>query len=171
MQTERCYVANLTYNWYRTPIGFLTIVADEIGITQLSYGCIEIAGARKCATTLTTLCADQILEYLSGKRQSFNVKLHVQGTEFQQHIWTALKDIPYGQALTASALAEQLGMPNSQRAVGAAVHANPVAIIIPHHRIIAATGKAYGVGKDAQRRASLLQFEQTHLQAEGEGEN
>ena len=152
-----------TYNWYRTPIGFVTIAADEAGLTRILFGCQDISGARKAPRAITTQAATQMLEYFAGKRMSFDLPLHLEGSEFRLRVWQALREIPYGGSDTATSLAEKLGCPASAKTVGAAIRENPLAIIIPDHRVITAAGRAWGATADAKRREWLLYFEQNRV--------
>ena len=156
-----------TYSWYRTPIGFVTIAADETSVTRVQFGCVEVAGARKAPTRLTTGAADELLEYFAGKRRAFDFPVKPAGTPYQQTVWAALRAIPYGEHLTAAQLATRMGTPDSYRAVGAALRANPLAIVIPDHRVLTAAGKPLGTGRDAERRGWLLFFEETKAGASG----
>ena len=150
-----------TYNWYRTPIGFVTIAADEVGICRVVFGCEDIPNARKVAKGLTTAAATQLLEYFSGKRQAFDLPLHLMGSPYRLAVWDAVREIPYGQCETSASLAEKMALATSATAVGGALRENPLPIIIPEHRVIAANGKPLGSGRDAERRAWLLRFEQS----------
>ena len=156
-------VTETTYNWYRTPIGFVTIAADEAGLTRVLFGCQDIPGARRIPRALTTQATTQMLEYFAGKRTSFDLPLHLEGSEFRLRVWEALQNIPYGCTETATSLAEKLGCPTSTKTVGAAIRENPLAIIIPDHRVITAAGRARGATADAKRREWLLHFEQTRV--------
>ena len=152
-----------TYSWYRTPIGFVTIAADEAGVTRVVFGCEDIPGARKVAKGRTTVAATQLLEYFSGKRHDFDLPLHLEGSEFRLAVWQAVRDIPYGSSETPTSLAEKLGVPGSAKAVGAAIRENPLAIIIPDHRVVTASGRARGDTASAKRREWLLIFEEAQL--------
>ena len=156
-------VEERTYYWYRTPIGFVTIAADEMGVYRIAFGCTDIPGAVKVARQTTTTAAGQILEYLAGKRRIFELPLSLSGSAFQRDVWTALRDVPYGESITASDLAAELGVPGAQRSIGAVLRVNPIALIIPDHRVVTATGKPFGTGLDATRRARLLAFERSRL--------
>jgi methylated-DNA-[protein]-cysteine S-methyltransferase len=103
----------------------------------------------------------QLLEYLDGKRTAFELPLDLRGTPFQRAVWQALLDIPYGQTRSYGDVASALGQPGAMRAVGSANGANPVPLIVPCHRVIAAGGKlgGYGGGLDLKRR--LLAMEQS----------
>ena len=156
-------VTETTYAWYRTPIGFVTIAACEEGVTRVVFGCEEVPGARKVAKGLTTRAATQILEYFARKREAFDVPVCLEGSAFRLQVWEALREIPYGESETATSLAAKLGCPSSAKTVGAAIRENPLAIIIPDHRIVTAAGRAWGSTADAKRREWLLYFEQNRV--------
>lgn len=153
----------VTYYWYRTPIGFITIAADDAGVCALCYGCVDMPGATKRATAKTTQAAREVLEYLSGKRRRFDVELHLTATSFQLRVWEAVRRIGYGQTATATQLARELGEEQAYRAVGTALNAVPVELIIPVHRVLRANGKPTGSTALAQRRQWMLNFEQEQL--------
>lgn len=159
-----------TYSWYRTPVGFVTIAASARGITALGFGCIEVPGARRVASPATTAAANQVLEYLAGKRRAFDFPVDMQGGEFQLRVWDAVRSIAYGETLTASGVAQRLGMEGAHRSVGAAIKANPLALVVPDHRIVTPAGKPHGVGAAAERRAWLLRFEQLQVAKSGDAE-
>lgn len=151
-----------TYSWYRTPIGFVTIAADGEGVTRVAFGCVDVPDAKKTPTRMTTAAADELLEYFAGKRQEFDFPIRPTGTAFQLDVWEALRAVPYGEHVTAAGLAGRMGAPEKFRAVGSAIKANPLAIVIPDHRVLTAARKPLGSGRDAERRGWLLFFEETH---------
>lgn len=101
----------------------------------------------------------QLEEYFSGKRRKFDFALDLRGTAFQIACWQALLEIPYGETRTYADVARAVGKPNGYRAVGMANNRNPIAIVVPCHRVIASDGSlcGYGGGLDIKRR--LLQLE------------
>jgi O-6-methylguanine DNA methyltransferase len=101
----------------------------------------------------------ELTEYFDGRLTRFGVPLDLRGTPFQVSVWRALLEIPYGETCSYAAIADQIGRPRAQRAVGAANGANPVPVLVPCHRVIASGGGlgGYGGGLDAKRR--LLAFE------------
>jgi methylated-DNA-[protein]-cysteine S-methyltransferase len=105
--------------------------------------------------------AAQLLEYLEGKRTAFELTLDLRGTEFQRAVWQALLEIPYGETRSYSELARSLGRPNAVRAVGAANGANPLSIVVPCHRVIAADGTLTGYGGGLGLKARLLAMERS----------
>lgn len=159
-------MAAVTYNWYRTPIGFLTLASDSRGLCKSVFGCVALENAKRGASPVTTLAAQELLEYFSGKRRTFDIPLSPAGSDFQREVWAALAAIPYGTTVTATQLAENLGIPSSFRAVGSAVADNPLAVILPDHRLVTAKGTAPGSKETAKRREWLLLFEQAQLEME-----
>ena len=105
----------------------------------------------------------QLDEYFAGRRQRFELPLAPQGTAFQQAVWQALLQIPFGQTRCYSALAAEIERPKAVRAVGAANGANPIAIIIPCHRVIGSDGSLTGYAGGLPRKALLLKLEGAQL--------
>lgn len=102
----------------------------------------------------------QLDEYFSGKRKTFDLKIEVKGTDFQKRVWDALQKIPYGETRTYQEIAEEVGSPKGQRAVGGANNKNPIMIIIPCHRVIGKNGKLVGFAGGLDVKKSLLELEQ-----------
>jgi O-6-methylguanine DNA methyltransferase len=166
--TPRVYTARVD-----SPIGALRLASTERG---LAYVALPRAGGRGLAGWIARFAPEarrevafaphrdatrQLLEYLDGKRTAFELPLDLRGTPFQRAVWQALLDIPYGQTRSYGDVASALGQPGAMRAVGSANGANPVPLIVPCHRVIAAGGKlgGYGGGLDLKRR--LLAMEQS----------
>lgn len=151
-----------TFYAYRTPLGPVTIRADEHGVTDVVWGNVTLDGT--CAPSmLTNRAANELLEFLAGKRTLFDVPTAPPGSAFQKDVWRAVTEIPYGQTRTSAQVAEQLGRPGSYRAVGAAVRRNPLAVLVPTHRIVGSDGHLLGTGEQARRNARLLENERAHL--------
>ena len=104
----------------------------------------------------------ELKEYFAGQRNEFEVPLTLVGTPFQQRVWTALQDIPYGATTSYGELADRLGQPTASRAVGLANGKNPISIIVPCHRVVGASGSLTGYGGGLERKQYLLDFEQEH---------
>ena len=102
---------------------------------------------------------DQLGEYFDGQRQSFEVNLAPEGTEFQLRVWEALRDIPYGETCSYGDIAKAVGVPKGSRAVGLANGRNPISIIVPCHRVIGADGSLTGYGGGMDRKKFLLDLE------------
>lgn len=101
----------------------------------------------------------QLAEYFAGERTAFDLPLHLEGTDFQRRVWAALRDIPYGETWSYGQLAAHIGSPGASRAVGLANGRNPVAIVVPCHRVVGADGKLTGYGGGLERKQLLLDLE------------
>jgi methylated-DNA-[protein]-cysteine S-methyltransferase len=101
----------------------------------------------------------QLAAYFAGERRTFDLPLKMAGTPFQRQVWAELGRIPFGETLSYGELAKRLGNPNGSRAVGLANGRNPIAIIVPCHRVIGSTGKLVGYGGGLARKQALLAFE------------
>lgn len=106
------------------------------------------------------LCKSQLQEYFNGSRKEFSLDYILQGTDFQQQVWLSLQDIPFGETTTYLEIAKKIGRPRAVRAVGQAVGANPLAIILPCHRVIGTSGKLVGFAYGIPLKERLLNFEQ-----------
>jgi methylated-DNA-[protein]-cysteine S-methyltransferase len=102
---------------------------------------------------------DQLDAYFAGKLTDFDLELDLRGTEFQQGVWKALLTIPYGETRSYGEIAEQIGAPGSARAVGLANGRNPIAIVVPCHRVIGSGGSLTGYGGGLERKRTLLELE------------
>lgn len=111
---------------------------------------------------------DQLREYFSGDRKTFDLRLRLKGTEFQRKVWAALQEIPFGQTISYSELARRIGSPKAVRAVGRANGANPVSIIVPCHRVIGSDGSLTGYGGGMDRKRELLRLEGILVAENGE---
>ncbi|MBW0012045.1 methylated-DNA--[protein]-cysteine S-methyltransferase [Mycobacterium sp.] len=105
---------------------------------------------------------EQLNAYFAGELTDFDIELDPRGTEFQRRVWNALLTIPYGETRSYGAIAEQIGAPGCARAVGWANGHNPIAIVIPCHRVIGANGSLTGYGGGLDRKRSLLELEKRH---------
>ncbi|BEG98949.1 methylated-DNA--[protein]-cysteine S-methyltransferase [Bacteroides sedimenti] len=144
--------------YYTSPVGVLEIRSTESHITQLQFA--EAAGiASKVIPEVLRDCIRQLDEYFAGCRHDFTLPLAVQGTSFQQSVWKALQTISYGQTISYRQLAERVGNPKACRAVGSANGRNPIAIIIPCHRVIAADNKLGGYAGGLDIKTRLLRLE------------
>ena len=133
-----------------TPIGRLYLESEDGFLTRVSFTDIEEGAA---PDAVLNAAADQIREYFSGTRKTFDLPLRPAGTPFQQSVWRALGQIPYGETATYADIARAVGRPRAFRAVGMANHSNPISIVIPCHRVVGASGAltGYAGGLDAKR--------------------
>jgi methylated-DNA-[protein]-cysteine S-methyltransferase len=102
----------------------------------------------------------QLGEYFAGERTSFDLRLQMDGGAFQRTVWHALTEIPYGETISYGELARRIGRPDLARAVGTANGQNPIAVIVPCHRVIGANGKLVGYGGGLDNKRRLLELEQ-----------
>jgi len=114
---------------------------------------------RNPAAQIAARAKGELQEYFSGRRQKFSVPLDVEGTAFQKKVWKALSEIPYGEVRSYGQIARRIGNPKASRAVGTANGANPVAIIVPCHRVIAGDGTLGGFGGGLTNKTYLLTLE------------
>lgn len=145
------------------PLGWISLVTDSDAdqgevITALHF-CDEITDIIAPSTPLQRTACRQLDEYFSGSRQQFDLPLAPQGTAFQQAVWQALLTIPFGEHCSYKTIAEHINNPKAVRAVGLANSRNPIALIIPCHRVIGASGKLVGYAGGIERKAWLLAHE------------
>ena len=143
---------------YPTPHGPLTIGVREGRVVAVVLGQAALEGQRK-PTKLANRCANDLMEYFAGKRTAFDIPVETDGTAFQRSVWKAVCNIPYGQTRTNEDIARAIGSPRSYRMVGSAVRKNPLAVIVPTHRVVNANGRITGSDADARLRIALLEFE------------
>lgn len=157
----------------RSPIGTFRVASTPAGLAYVELPHPSgrgLAGwlARnvpeaKCVDAVppNKVAIEQILQYLEGARTEFDVELDLRGTPFQRAVWDALCEIPYGETRSYADIAHAVGRPGGQRAVGMANNANPVALIVPCHRVIAADGSLGGYGGGTAVKAKLLAMERS----------
>ena len=148
--------------YYDTPIGKIGIAEEEGAVTELFFG--NEQGPENTELRETPLLKEtfrQLTEYFNKKRKVFDVPLNLVGTEFQKRDWEELKKIPYGETKSYGEIAKALGIPKGARAVGLANNRNPVAIIVPCHRVIGHDGKLVGFGGGLHIKEALLGLEKT----------
>lgn len=151
------------YFTYHTPHGPVTIAAVDDFIVRVEFGSANMSGTRQ-PTAATNRAATQIQEYFAGKRTTFDMPIAPEGSDFQRNVWTCVERIPYASTATSIDIARQIGKPDAYRSVGAAVKRNPLALIIPTHRVVGTTGKPLGNGRLADINRALLAFERKTMQ-------
>ncbi len=148
-----------------TALGAVSVAVDDRGrVTSVSFNDegspTDRRGPQRCR-----LVCDQLREYLAGTRTRFDLALAPHGTPFQQLVWRGLTEIPYGTVCGYGDLARSIGKPGAARAVGQANGANPIPIIIPCHRVIAADGSIGGYSSGLPIKRRLLALETIELAA------
>jgi methylated-DNA-[protein]-cysteine S-methyltransferase len=153
------------YSHVDSPIGPLLLTSDGESLTGLYMGApskrphMGSEWAENPNGSLLAEAARQLEEYFSGKRQVFDLPLKMEGTEFQKRVWRQLTQIPFGETWSYGQLAKRLDNPNGSRAVGLANGRNPIAVIVPCHRVIGADGSLTGFGGGIPRKQWLLSHE------------
>lgn len=143
-----------------SPVGDLVVVGDGEALTGVHFRArIGLPpGWRRDAGPVAG-AVDQLAAYFAGARREFDLWLAAEGTAFQRRVWAALEGIPYGETTTYAKLAAEIGHPGSARAVGAANGANPLAIVVPCHRVIGAGGSLTGYAGGLAAKRWLLDLE------------
>jgi methylated-DNA-[protein]-cysteine S-methyltransferase len=141
-----------------SPMGPLTVVSTERGIASIHFGSSLPEGivADPSANRETV---EQLAEYFEGKRTRFDLPLDVDGTPFQKAVWNELQRIPYGETRSYGEIAKAVGKPGAARAVGMANHDNPIAVVIPCHRVVGRDGSLTGYAGGLHLKAQLLSIE------------
>lgn len=150
--------------WYTgSPFGPIGIAEDGRGIFSLFFLRGEKPGSmEETRTPLLGRAEEELAEYFSGIRREFDLPLSLEGTEFQRADWAALLEIPYGETRTYGQIAVRLGNPKACRAVGMANHRNPIAILVPCHRVVGKNGSLTGYAGGLNIKAGLLGLEKHH---------
>jgi methylated-DNA-[protein]-cysteine S-methyltransferase len=150
----------LSWTTYDSPLGPLTLIAGRRGLRALHFpGRVEPLDESARDDRLLAPAVQQLAEYFAGRRRRFELALDLDGTPFQQQVWTHLGRIPYGSTSSYGALARGIGRPDRARAVGAAVGRTPVPIIVPCHRAVGANGDLTGYAGGLDRKRALLGLE------------
>ena len=143
---------------YHSPIGTIEICGTNEYITTVHFKDNQVASSNNVPEILKR-CARQLDEYFNHQRQDFDLPLKLKGSDFQLLVWKELQRIPFGVTQSYSEIARLINKPRAVRAVGGANHANPIAIIIPCHRVIGADGRLVGYGGGLWRKKWLLEHE------------
>ncbi len=166
--TARTAPAHRLHTVIDSPIGPLTLIAQEgrlagvhMEITRYEPDATSLGAAVTAdADAVLAAAASQLGSYFRGDLTGFHLPLALEGTPFQRSVWTGLLAIPYGETISYGELARRIGQPSASRAVGLANGRNPVAIIVPCHRVIGADGSLTGYGGGMDRKRYLLALEQ-----------
>lgn len=144
----------------QSPLGPLTLVEEDGALVQLAFDGYTVLESEEVDSPLLREAERQLASYFAGQLQVFFLPLCTRGTPFQEKVWCALQKIPYGETRTYGELAAMIGQPTAARAVGGANHRNPLAIIIPCHRVVAAHGGLGGYGGGLDKKQWLLALEE-----------
>ena len=159
-------------DWLESPVGPLIVGANEAALCLLSFADEDVLESRleslrrrhaatlkKAKSAVLERVRDELGEYFAGQRREFTAELHYPGSEFQGRVWNALREIPYGETWSYKDVAVRVGDVLATRAVGAANGENPIAILIPCHRVVNASGELGGYGGGLWRKRILLDLE------------
>lgn len=144
---------------FDTPVGQMALAGEGDAISRLYLPGLPLPRLASRETPLLARVREELLEYLAGARRDFDLPLAPQGTPFQQRVWAALREIPYGQTRSYRELALAAGSPRGYRAVGMANHRNPIPILIPCHRVVGSDGSLTGYAGGVAKKQFLLELE------------
>ena len=157
----------LVYSYLESPVGPLLLAQDGEGLRFVSFAHAGDGRQPQASWQLSDApfaeVVSQLNAYFRRELRTFTLPLHLVGSDFQRAVWSALLSIPYGSTLSYGELARRIGRPAAIRAVGGANHANPIAIIVPCHRVIGSNGKLVGYGGGLQTKQRLLSLERGDL--------
>jgi methylated-DNA-[protein]-cysteine S-methyltransferase len=149
-----------------TPLGRIRVEATARGVCHMGFTkagagrpAKREAHASREARAHVVAGIRQLREYFAGQRKEFRLPLDLRGTEYQLRVWQKLLEIPFGQTVSYGELARRVGLPHSPRAAGTACGSNPLAVVVPCHRVIGADGKLHGYGGGLWRKQRLLELE------------
>ena len=146
---------------FSSPIGVVRLTEADGSIIRIEL--TDDADASAMPTLLQYVAAEQIMAFLEGKRQQLDFPIRMVGTPFQQRVWHALQQIPYGTTRTYGEIATAIGNPRASRAVGMACNKNPLLLIVPCHRVVGVNGKLVGFAYGTDAKRWLLELEKSIL--------
>lgn len=153
--------------FYKSPLGTIKIKSEGHFITAVQFTDEKVNSENKPEEDpIITQCKQELDEYFHNERIKFSIPCKLYGTPFQEEVWDKLKDIPFGRTKTYKDIAKKIGSFNLSRAVGQTNSLNPIAIIIPCHRVIGSNGNLTGYAGGIERKKWLLEFEQKVKQPE-----
>jgi methylated-DNA-[protein]-cysteine S-methyltransferase len=161
------YYTAVQYIWMESPLGRLLLAADEGGLIELAFAhgrtppVVDPSWTDGGAALREPV--RQLKAFFKGELRDFDLALKPKGTPFQQRVWTLLREIPFGETISYGELARRAGNPAASRAVGLANGSNPIAIVIPCHRVIGSNGKLTGYGGGLDNKRWLIDFERSQL--------
>jgi len=151
----------LFYSHMSSPVGSLLLVVSDSALVRLEFDRdpAQVPANAAASKEKTAPYVRQLEEYFRGERQHFDFSLDLRGTEFQKRCWQALLEIPYGETRSYADIARAVANPRGFRAVGMANNRNPIAIVVPCHRVLASDGTLCGYGGGLDVKQKLLELE------------
>jgi methylated-DNA-[protein]-cysteine S-methyltransferase len=157
-------VSDTFYSYYESPVGSLLLAGDGVSLELLSFPSGKAVRQPEPdwmrRNDAFKPVKEQLTAYFAGALTNFDLKLKLQGTDFQSNVWQALMQIPFGETRSYGDIAVMVGKPGASRAVGAANGQNPLPIVIPCHRVIGSDGGLTGFGGGLECKKFLLSHEQ-----------
>lgn len=147
---------------YPSRLGDIKITYTDKAITEIEIGATDFNRLDAEPSVFSESAIEQLNEYFTGKRKEFDLPLDPSGTPFQKKVWAALQQIPYGETRTYKQIAQAVGNDKASRAVGMANNKNPIAIVIPCHRVIGTNGSLIGYAGGIHIKESLLELEKKY---------
>lgn len=144
---------------FHSPAGALVLEGGDRRITRIGFG---DATAPAGDSPAVAAAAIQLEQYFAGERTEFDLQLDPAGTAFERRVWDELRAIPYGETMSYAEIARRIGRPSACRAVGRANGRNPIAVIVPCHRVIGSDGSLTGYAGGIEMKRALLDLEQRH---------
>ena len=142
---------------FSSTVGSLTLEGDDRVLTRVGFG--ESTSPQGDAEAVSA-AAIQLEQYFAGERTEFELDIELEGTPFERSVWDAVRAIPYGQTATYAEIARRVGRPDACRAVGRANGRNPLAVIVPCHRVVGSDGSLTGYAGGITMKCALLDLEQ-----------
>jgi methylated-DNA-[protein]-cysteine S-methyltransferase len=141
---------------FPTTVGPLTLEGDDHAVTRIGFGAPT---APQGDSPAVAAAAIQLEQYFAGERTEFELDVELGGTPFERRVWKELRAIPYGETATYAEIARRIGRPGASRAVGRANARNPVAVVVPCHRVIGSDGSLTGYAGGMEMKRALLDLE------------
>ena len=145
---------------FSTTVGPLTLEGDDQALTRIGFGAPT---APRGDSPAVAAAAIQLEQYFAGERTEFELAVEVEGTPFERRVWDEVRSIPYAQTATYAEIARRIGRPGASRAVGRANARNPVAVIVPCHRVIGSDGSLTGYAGGIEMKRALLDLENANV--------
>jgi methylated-DNA-[protein]-cysteine S-methyltransferase len=142
---------------FSSPVGSLTLEGDDRCLTRLGF---HSPASGQGDAAAVAAAAIQLEQYFAGERTEFELELDLRGTPFERRVWDEVSAIPYGENATYAEIARRVGSPNACRAVGRANGRNPIAVIVPCHRVVGSDGSLTGYAGGIEMKRALLALEQ-----------
>jgi methylated-DNA-[protein]-cysteine S-methyltransferase len=152
-------MSTTNYQYIESPIGKLRLVSDGLALLSIEFEGMHGSDGLEQSDDILKTTAQQLAEYFSGRRRDFSLPLAAAGTAFQQQVWSALRQIPFGELRSYRDIATVIGNIKAVRAVGAANGRNPIPIVVPCHRVIGSNGSLTGFAGGLDAKRALLELE------------